>query len=62
MAHRSRCDFELIVHAYEQWGHPCAARLRGIFAFAMWGRNSGALWLVRDHSGIKPLYLARVVA
>jgi asparagine synthase (glutamine-hydrolysing) len=57
---RSRCDSEVIVHAYEQWGHRCASRLRGIFAFAIWDRNTRALWLVRDHSGIKPLYLTRV--
>ena len=57
---RSRSDSEVIVHAYEQWGHRCAAKLRGIFAFAIWDRNERALWLVRDHSGIKPLYLTRI--
>src|SRR6202022_4607478 len=44
---RSRSDSEVIVHAYEQWGHRCAAKLRGIFAFAIWDRNERALWLVR---------------
>ena len=57
---RSRSDSEVIVHAYEQWGHRCAAKLRGIFAFAIWDRNERALWLVRDQSGIKPLYLTRI--
>ena len=33
---RSRCDTEVIVHAWEQWGPACVTRLRGMFAFALW--------------------------
>src|SRR5271155_4302406 len=31
---RTRSDTETIVHAYEEWGEKCAARLQGMFAFA----------------------------
>src|SRR6202044_2079003 len=32
---RTNSDTEVIVHAYEQWGEACAAKLLGMFAFAM---------------------------
>ena len=62
---RTRSDTEVIVHAYEQWGEDCAAKFRGMFAFAVvelpQGRNgrATAVFLARDPLGIKPLYYAR---
>ncbi|MGC2064893.1 MAG: asparagine synthase (glutamine-hydrolyzing), partial [Candidatus Acidiferrales bacterium] len=59
---RTRSDTEVIVHAYEQWGEDCAAKLRGMFAFAVvelpQGRTGRAasVFLARDPLGIKPLY------
>ena len=32
---RSRCDTEVIVHAWEEWGEECVTRFRGMFAFSM---------------------------
>lgn len=55
---RTHCDTEVIVHAYEQWGADCPNRFRGMFAFAIFDRNSDTVFLSRDRVGIKPLYFA----
>src|SRR5581483_11354105 len=48
-------ETEVIVHAYEQWGKPAIARLRGMFGLAIWDRRSRTLLAARDRAGIKPL-------
>jgi asparagine synthase (glutamine-hydrolysing) len=53
---RNRCDTEAIIHAWEEWGPDCVTRLSGMFAFALWDRNSGKLFCARDRLGKKPFY------
>jgi asparagine synthase (glutamine-hydrolysing) len=50
-----------VLKAYHAWGERCVERFQGMFAFAIWERDSGRTFLARDRLGIKPLYL-RVTA
>jgi asparagine synthase (glutamine-hydrolysing) len=49
-------DTEVIAHLYEEHGLDFAARLRGMFAVAIWDERERRLVLARDRFGIKPLY------
>ncbi len=57
---RGRSDTEVLVHGYQEYGAAgLAMRLEGMFAFALLDRPRRKLFLVRDHFGVKPLYLRR---
>jgi asparagine synthase (glutamine-hydrolysing) len=51
-------DTESIVHLYEDLGAECFARLRGMFAIAIWDSRNRTLVLARDRVGKKPLFYA----
>lgn len=53
---RTNADTEVLVHLYEEYGMEFITRLRGMFAFAIYDKRSGDVFLVRDYFGIKPLY------
>ena len=53
---RTQCDTEVLLAAYVNWGERCLARLRGMFAFAVWDDRERRLFLARDPFGVKPLY------
>jgi asparagine synthase (glutamine-hydrolysing) len=57
---RSRTDTEVILKAWARWGLDALARMRGMFAFALWDARQRILVLARDRLGIKPLYLCTV--
>ena len=48
--------YEVIVHAYEEWGEDCVHHLDGMFALAIWDGGQRTLLLARDRMGEKPLY------
>jgi asparagine synthase (glutamine-hydrolysing) len=49
-------DTETVLHLFEEYGEDCVQHLRGMFAFAIWNRNTKTLFIARDRLGIKPLY------
>ncbi len=53
---RSKCDTEVILAAYSRWGIDCVRKLKGMFAIALFDRETGDVYLVRDRIGKKPLY------
>ncbi|RZA02805.1 MAG: asparagine synthase (glutamine-hydrolyzing) [Sphingobacteriaceae bacterium] len=52
----SNSDTEVIVQAYLYWGTASFVKLQGMFAFALFDTTKSVTYLVRDSSGIKPLY------
>lgn len=59
LGHRfeSHSDTETVLRAFMQWDKDCLARLRGMFAVALWKKSARRLVLARDRMGIKPLYV-----
>ncbi|NKF21096.1 N-acetylglutaminylglutamine amidotransferase [Solimonas marina] len=55
----SEGDTEVLIKAYHCWGLDFVQHLQGMFAFAIWERDSGRIVLGRDRLGIKPLYWSR---
>ena len=49
-------DTETVIHLFEEYGADCVQHLRGMFAFAIWNRDTKTLFIARDRLGIKPLY------
>ncbi len=56
---RSDSDTEVLLRAFLEWDTECFAKLRGMFAAALWQQRGRRLVLARDRMGIKPLYFTR---
>jgi asparagine synthase (glutamine-hydrolysing) len=55
----SHSDTETVLKAFLQWDTESFARLRGMFALAVWNVPQKRIVLARDRMGIKPLYFTR---
>ena len=55
---KTNTDSEVLIHGYEQYGTKLLGKLRGMFAFVIWDRNTKELFGARDYFGIKPMYYA----
>ena len=56
---KTKCDTEVIIYAYKQWGKECVHKLRGMFAFSIWDESKREVFIVRDRIGIKPMYYSK---
>ncbi len=56
---RTRCDTEIWVHAYEDFGEQVFTKARGQFSVALWDRKERKVLLARDRFGIGPLFYAQ---
>lgn len=56
---RSQTDTEVLLAAWREWGAASLTRFNGMFAFAIWDRETESLTLARDRYGIKPIYVAQ---
>ena len=48
----SNTDTEVVLRAYRKWGTDAFARLRGMFALAIWDQSKRTLVLARDRTGL----------
>lgn len=53
---KSHSDTEVLLHLYARHGTAMVDHLAGMFAFAIWDRQTNKLVMARDPLGIKPLY------
>ena len=56
----TQTDSEVLIHGYEQWGENMLDKLRGMFAFVIFNKNTNEVFGARDFFGIKPLYYAKM--
>ena len=52
----SSSDTEVLLQLYIHEGKACLHKLNGFFAFAIYDKEDGSLFIARDRMGIKPLY------
>lgn len=52
----THCDTEIILAAYLKWGIKFVNKINGMFSIALFDRETGAIYLLRDRIGKKPLF------
>ncbi len=57
---KTESDTEVLLQSYLAWGTACVDRMEGMWAFAIFDRRNGTLFLSRDPFGEKPLYVQEI--
>ena len=52
----THCDTEVVLKAYDKWQEESVKKLNGIFAYAVYNKEEGSLFLARDRIGVKPCF------
>ncbi len=55
----TRCDTEVVLHMYQEFGADCLNQLNGQFAIAIWDSLKKELFLARDRFGIRPIFYTK---
>lgn len=53
---RSLSDTEVILNAFIQWGVEAVHKFIGMFAFVIYDKRVGKIYIFRDRAGVKPLF------
>ncbi|AOZ91942.1 asparagine synthase (glutamine-hydrolyzing) [Paenibacillus crassostreae] len=57
---KTRCDTEVLLVSYMEWGPDCVDRFNGIFAFVIWDSIQQQVFFARDRLGVKPLFYSHI--
>ncbi len=52
----SNSDTEVIINSFDKWGIQCLDKFIGMFSFVICNHLNGNVFIVRDRTGVKPLY------
>ncbi|MGV8168624.1 MAG: asparagine synthase (glutamine-hydrolyzing) [Candidatus Nanoarchaeia archaeon] len=52
----SRCDTEVILASYQEWGFDCVTKFNGMWAFCIYDEKKNILFCSRDRLGVKPFH------
>lgn len=57
---KTSSEAEAVLHGFEQWGKEVAAKLHGMFVFAVYDAKQHTVHICRDRIGKKPLFYAHI--
>jgi asparagine synthase (glutamine-hydrolysing) len=56
MSFSTDTDTEVVLKSYIYWGEKCLLEFIGMFAFSIYDKVQGVVFIARDYFGIKPVY------
>ena len=56
---RTRCDTEVILHAFEEYGPRCVEQFNGQWSFVIWDTRQRTVFASRDRLGVRPFFFTR---